>query len=307
MRARIVGLGAILATSITGVTGAGVRAADRPLALHDVLARVGDYVTRYERDLSRIVAEEHYIQDGDPSDRPFLTHLEIKSDLWLVRAVGVEGYVQFRDVFEVDGQPVRDRSERLLKLFLDPSAATTRQAGQIMAESSRYNLGGRIRRNINVPFLALMFMHPSNRSRFKFAMSAGDRGVPNGMPQSGHFAVSIDVRVLSFRETGSPTLVHDPEHPRRDARSHGRVWVEPDTGRVLMTELVVQSAGVRSLTQVSYQSEPLVGFLVPVEMREEYELSKPSDYRIEGTATYSNFRQFTVKATEHIGSAKEAP
>ena len=117
-----------------------------------MLARVGDYVARYERELSSIVAEEHYVQDGDPSDRPFLTHLEIKSDLFLVRAAGTEGYVPYRDVFEVDGQPVRDRGERLLKLFQDPSDANTRQAGQIMEESARYNLGSRIKRNINVPF-----------------------------------------------------------------------------------------------------------------------------------------------------------
>ena len=207
--------------------------------------------------------------------------------------------MQFRDVFEVDGEPVRDRSERLLKLFLDPSAENTRQAGQIIAESSRYNLG-RIERNINVPLLALMFMHPSNQSRFKFTMSTESRGVPKGLPRSGHFTVSIDVAVLTFSETDTPTLIRDPATPRGEARSRGRVWVEPETGRVLMTELIVESRLVRSSTQVSYQSEPLVGFLVPVEMREDYVLSRPNYYRIEGTATYGNFRQFTVNTNESI-------
>jgi hypothetical protein len=291
-------------------------AADPPPTLKDVLARVGDYVVRYERELSSLVAEEQYIQQervppppmglvrGAPGPRR-----ELKSDLLLVRAAGNDGYVQFRDVFEVDGRPVRDRSDRLVELFLDPSAESTRHAGQIIDESARYNIG-RIERNINVPLLALMFMHPRNQSHFTFTMNTEDRGVPRGLPASGHFALSVDVLVLSFREAGTPTLIRDPSDRRREARSSGRIWVETDTGRVVMTELAVDSALVRSSIQVSYQSEPLVGFLVPVEMRETYAASPPSRYRIDGTATYGNFRQFTVKTNESIGSGggvKDSP
>jgi hypothetical protein len=284
-------------------------AADPPATLKDVLARVGDYVDRYERELSGIVAEEHYIQQEGVSSQPPPPRRELNSDLLLVRLAGSEGYVQFRDVFEVDGHAVRDRSERLVKLFLDSSAESSRQTGQIIAESARYNIGS-IQRNINVPLLALMFIHPRNQSRFTFTMSTEDRGIPKGLPESGHFAVSVDVRVLSFRETGTPTFIRDPSNKRGAARSSGRIWVETDTGRVLMTELVVESSSVRSSTQVSYQSEPLVGFLVPVEMHESYAASRPSRYRIDGTATYGNFRQFTVKTNESIvpdGSAKDPP
>src|SRR5260221_3782925 len=109
-------------------------AADPPPTLKDVLARVGDYVVRYERELSSIVAEEQYVQQDGLSAQPMgiarppNPRRELKSDLLLVRAAGNDGYVQFRDVFEVDGHPVRDRSERLIKLFLDPSAESTRHA-----------------------------------------------------------------------------------------------------------------------------------------------------------------------------------
>jgi hypothetical protein len=289
-------------------------AAEPPPTLKDLLARVANYVVRYERELSSIVAEEQYVQQegllspwGWREARP--TRRELKSDLLLVRAAGNDGYVQFRDVFEVDGRPLRDRSERLLKLFLDPSAESTRQTGKIIAESARYNIG-RIQRTINIPLLALMFMHPRNQSHFTFTMSSEGRGIPKGLPPSGHFAVSVDVLVLSFRETGTPTLVREASNRRAEARSSGRIWVEADTGRVLMTELVVDSTSVRSSTQVSYQSEPLVGFLVPVEMHESYASSPPSRYRIDGTATYGNFRQFTVKTNESIGSGgavKDSP
>jgi hypothetical protein len=289
--------------------------AQPPTTVKDVLARVGDYVVRYEQELSGIVAEEQYVQEDGLSPPPMgitqppKPRRELKSDLLLVRAAGSDGYVQFRDVFEVDGHPVRDRSERLVKLFLDASAESARQKEQIIIESARYNIGT-VQRNINVPLLALMFMHPNNQSHFTFTMSREDRGLPKGLPESGHFAVSVDVLVLSFRETGKPTIVRDPSNKRGEARSSGRIWVETDTGRVLMTELVVDSTSVRSSIQVSYQSEPLLGFLVPVEMRESYSLSPPSRYRIDGTASYGNFRQFTVKTNESIGSrgaVKDSP
>ena len=43
-------------------------------------------------------------------------------------------------------------------------------------------------------------------------------------------------------------------------------------------------------------SEPLLGFLVPIEMREQYEGRDQS--RIDGIATYGRFRQFQVNTSE---------
>jgi hypothetical protein len=287
------------------VLTAAASAADKP-TLHDVLARVGDYVVRYERELSGIVAEEHYTQATDMSDRPYLTRRELKSDLLLVQAQGRDGrgFIQFRDVFEVDGESVRDRSERLVKLFVNPTVVSRDEALAIMRESSRYNIGS-IERNVNVPVLALSFMHPRYQPRFKFTMDAESAGVPRGMPKASTFSVSVDVRVLNFSEVGTPPLI-DSRDRRGAAKSHGRVWVEPDTGRILMTELNIDTPTVRSTIQVSYQSEPVVGFLVPVEMRERYLMPKQS-YQMTGTATYGNFRQFTVTTNESMAPPKDVP
>jgi hypothetical protein len=294
----------LVAVLLLGVPAA-ARAAGEP-RLADVLARVGEYVVRYETELSGIVAEEHYTQVTDPVDRPHLTHRELKSDLLLVNAEGLDGhgFVQFRDVFEVDGDLVRDRSRRLEKLFVNPSVASRNQAAEIMRESSRYNIGS-VERNVNVPVLALSFMHPRYQSRFKFTMDAQSAGVPRGMPKAGTFTLSVEVRVLNFREVGSPPLV-DSRDRHGDARTHGRVWVEPDTGRILMTELGIDTPTVESTIQVSYQSEPVVGFLVPVEMRESYAMPKQK-YHMTGTATYGNFRQFTVRTKESIAPPKDLP
>src|SRR5262249_11287867 len=149
-------------------------AAQPPSALEAVLARAGAYVVDLQQQLAGIVAEEHYVQDvrasgvpgqmtrsGLPSER----HRELKSDLLLVRPVGADRWVQFRDVFEVDGRPVRDRNQRLMKLFVTPSSATANQAEQIANESSRYNIGN-LQRTVNLPVLALAILEPQQQSRF---------------------------------------------------------------------------------------------------------------------------------------------
>ena len=80
----------------------------------------------------------------------------LKSDFLLVRPPGAERFVEFRDVFEVDGRPVRDRQDRLTRLFLDTSANTDRIRA-IIEDSARYNIGN-IPRNVNTPMLPLVFL-----------------------------------------------------------------------------------------------------------------------------------------------------
>ena len=62
------------------------------------------------------------------------------------------------------------------------------------------------------------------------------------------------------------------------------------TGHVLMSELVAEDRAVRATIDVSYQSEPLLGMLVPIEMRERYE-GRRDNALTEGHATYGRFRQ----------------
>ena len=103
--------------------------------LDDVLDRAGDYVTAYQRTFVGVVAEETYRQEvrgvAGTDQRGFAFEArgqrrDLKSDMLLVRAPAGDRWMQFRDVFEVDGKPVRDRAERLTKLFLQPSASMQR-------------------------------------------------------------------------------------------------------------------------------------------------------------------------------------
>ena len=85
----------------------------------------------------------------------------------LVKFGADEAFTPYRDVLEVDGAPVADRTTRLEQLFLQPGAEARTSAARISNESARYNLG-RFKRNINVPTLALEYLKPANIVRCRF-------------------------------------------------------------------------------------------------------------------------------------------
>ena len=164
-----------------------------------VLERAGEYVTGFQRQLSGVVAEETYVQDvRDPIPsgtvprapmRGGPIHRELKSDLLLVKPEKADRWIQFRDVFEVDGKPIRDRSERLMKLFVEPTSATADRAEQIVSESARYNIGNVVR-TINVPVFALLDSRPEESGPLQvFARRqgrAGHRHRPRSRGARGH-------------------------------------------------------------------------------------------------------------------------
>ena len=63
--------------------------------------------------------------------------------------------------------------------------------------------------------------------------------------------------------------------------------------------MIAEDPLIKGTIDVEYQIEPAVGLLVPVEMRERYEIRRDGS-RVEGTATYGRFRQFQVKVDEKL-------
>ena len=277
-------------------------AAQEP-SLDTVLERAAAYVAALNAKLSGIVAEESYIQQiQNASSRAsgsmaFINRRQLTSDFLLVRPPGVERFVEFRDVFEVDGRPVRDRQDRLTKLFLDDASGD--RVRDIVEESARYNIGN-IPRNINTPMLPLVFLQNSYQPRFKFKRARHVAPDLAGLMLGGRgdmapFRTGADVWVVEFRETHEPTVIHGTAGD--DFPAAGRYWIEPDTGAVLVSELVMEKGDVRAVIDVSYQSEPLLGMRVPVAMHERY---RARSDRVEGIATYGRFRQFQVRTDEVI-------
>ncbi len=285
-----------------------VTTADAP-ALKTVLERAAAYVAEFERQLSGIAGEEHYRQEarhfakrnGCPSNATYQSTMncqgqltvplvtELTSDLLLIRTSSTLGYVQYRDVFEVDGKPVRDRQERLAKLLERPTPAGENEVRRILDDNARFNVGD-IMRTMNVPLLALEFLKRDNQPRFKFKRVTDARPqtfVADTTPTTA-FRVSTEIWVIEYREEEHGTLVRTLDG--KDIPSRGRFWIEPDTGRVLMSELITENRQLRGTVDVSFQSEPLLGLLVPVEMRERYD-GRRTDSLIECVATYSKFRK----------------
>lgn len=267
-------------------------AAQEP-AITAVLARAADYVAAYKHRLSGIVAEEHYRQQviatarpGRPSNRQFR---DLRSDLLLVKPGDGESWLQFRDVFEVDRKPIRDRDQRLYKLFVNAKSDPRQQAETIQSESARYNIGP-LRRTINIPILALLFFERDNQSRLQYA-----RADAGNVTRLANLAQASDIWLLEFRETAADTIVKG--EGGRDVPSHGRAWVDSMSGRILRTEQISEDTAVRAVIDVTYRAEPGLDLLVPSEMRENY-LIRRSELRINGRATYSRFRQFIVTTSE---------
>jgi len=259
-------------------------------SLDAVLQRLADYAVAFQRQLSNIVAEERYVQDVRypnlvPGRGAANAHRELRSDVLLVQPTGSDAYVEFRDVFEVDGRPVRDRQERLTRLFLTSGATADAQFRQIARESARYNIGN-VERTINTPTLALQFLLPAYQARFRFT----PRG---GTPMA-----------IEFEEVQRPTLIrtnHDLDLP-----VHGRVWMDTASGRVVTTELISEDSALRATITVTYRWDDRLRLMVPAEMRERYDVRRDGAV-VTGRATYDNLRQFQVTSDERLGPPPSEP
>ena len=264
--------------------------------LDDVLNRAALYVAEFHRQLTGIIAEETYTQtvDSTSSTRGNASRT-LKSDLILVRPGSGDRYVELRDVFEVDGRRVRDREARLERLVGDPSQEAGDRLGDIIRESARYNIGS-IERNINTPLLPLLFLQQDYQDDFRFKhvpgrIQAFDAPADRSLNDTPVFRVSTEMWAIEFEERSSFTIIRDTRG--RSLPAKGRFWINPESGAVLISELVVEGSGVAATVTVSYQTEPLMGFLVPIEMRESY---VRSGERITGHASYGRFRPVNQRA-----------
>ena len=291
----------IVAAVVIGLLGAlAALPAPRPAvaqepSLPQVLARATEYVEALHAQLSGVVMEERYQQRASaPSFGRFgadsYERVTLLSDYLLVRPDGSERYFGFRDVFEANGSRVRDREERLVQLFLDGATTVNEQVQGILTDSARYNVGD-IQRNTNTPTLALLFLRQSYKPRFEFER-VRDRSPSLGIDGPDRRA---GVWVIGYRETWPTSVIR--RRRGGDLPARGRYWIEPATGRVLVTELVLEDDTVESLVTVRYDEADELTHLVPIEMRERYN-NRRSGSRVEGTATYSRFRRFRVLVEE---------
>jgi len=291
----------LLGAAVLAAVWASPIAAQEP-TLASVLTKAGDYVAEFERSVSSIVAEERYSQQwlnlprGYPS-RGVERRRQLVSDFLLVKPPSADVWMQFRDVFEVDGASVHDRSDRLVKLFLEAPDSLASQLAAIREDSARYNIGN-ISRTANMPFVALVFLERINQQRFRFFRTNDRR--PNVARDA--FGIPGSAWVLRYEETTSPTMIRTGVD--RDLPSHGRFWIDPSTGRVLASELVAENETVRGTIDVSFQSDASVAVLLPAAMYERCE-GRRDGSKIDGVARYGRFRKFQVNVDEKLAPVKK--
>ena len=191
-------------------------------------------------------------------------------------------WMEFRDVIEVNGKPVRDGRSRLAFLASEPLDTAGAQAVAVSQDAAAF-LFGRLARAIDVPRAAVLFLHPANQSRVQFT-KGGTRRIDG--------VQTIEVR---FKETGRPTIIRGSGD--RDAPSSGSFWIDPRTGNVLMSILKSpDSSTVFDELTITYREEPATGLWLPAQLKERI-VDDDAGLRVEATATFTNWRVVTLKRT----------
>ena len=281
----------------------------------DMADRLADYAERFEREMAAVVAEEKYVQvihpwrgnpsgpQGEPALQwrapgekgrqggPIISRRQLVSDVVMVQLRDHQ-WLSYRDVAEVDGSPVRDRTDRVRELLLSNAAQRDDQFRRINAESARYNLGD-LRRDVNLPTVTLSLLRRLNQPRFQFKRAKDE--IVDGRT----------CRVLAYQEKARPTLIGTPNSG--DIFIYGRVWIDQADGRVRRTELRFErrSQG-RSSIRVDFQPFEGLPILVPALMWEWHEGADQlgrigGDVTvIQGLAAYGKIRRFQVSTAEEI-------
>ncbi len=261
---------------------AAVTADGREAPLATILERAGAYVLRYGESFRNLVAEEAYHQaDLESTGASPRRVSNLRSDVVFVPLPGPIPWGTFRDVYNVDGEPVRDRDQRLEQLFAKPGSSSYEQARAILREGARYNLG--MNRTVNTPTLGLLFLLPQNQGRLAFKRK-GTKTI------AGLKAVEV-----AFEEKARPTLVRNRSD--EDVLASGSFWIDPSHGTVLRTRLGYGRGGVTT----EFRREPALDIFVPDTMDEWYVFS---DGSLEGRARYRNYRRFQVSSDWEVSDTK---
>jgi hypothetical protein len=261
---------------------------------HTVLSSAMRYVQNYEQQFALLVSEEHYTQELQRPPNPgdnlsqrnpgggmraggAMNVQTFKSDFLLVQlGMDGEGWMPFRDTFEVKGKKLRERDDRLLKLFLENDKNQFDKAARLNEASSKHHLGN-VARTINIPTLGMMLLHPRVNERFEFT-DGGEETIAGRV-----------LRRALYREAARPTLIKTTRG--RDLALTGTIWIDPFSGAVVKTEMNAADPAVRCQVTVMFRRDDALELWVPEKMEEYYKANLAVD-DIFATATYTNVRKY---------------
>lgn len=257
-----------------------------------VLSSAMRYAMNYEQRFMLLAADEHYVQELQRPPNPgsnlsranpgggmqaggAIATQSIKSDFLLVQLGGDgEGWMPFRDAYEVKGRKLRERDDRLLKLFTLNDKQRFEKGAEYSNATHKFNLGN-VARTINIPTLAMMFLHPRVNERFEFT-DGGEETIGGRI-----------LRKAIYREVARPTLIKTTRG--RDLALTGFLWIDPFSGTVVKSELNAADPIVRCQVTVTFRRDEALDLWVPEKMEEYYKAYIGLD-DILATATYTNVR-----------------
>ena len=272
---------------VIGLAVGVVPLAGSPPSQKDVLGRATAFAVRLADELPRMVATETLVQElttpktaAGQSISKFLTRRRIPTTrqsvaefAWVAFSDEIDP-IGFRDVVEVDGQPVGART-RLVDLLHGSGQGSWSQVRAILQEGARYNLSPGSR-NFNLPTVVLFFLLPERVPRFSWKRRT---------------EANAAVWEVEFRERERPSLIRQGDG--QSAFSRGRVWVDVATGAILRTELVLKFDPIVYTLTTTFERVAAMDLILPVALDERY--TSPEE-TVTGRATYANYRRFQTGA-----------
>jgi hypothetical protein len=274
----------LIAAALVGM--AALTGAQGKPPLSDILKAAGTYLSEFSQKVA-VIAEEDYVQrDTTTSSAP----RRLQSDVVLV-GLGNGVVIGHRYVHTVDSSKVRERDERLLKLFTGQNPAAGQEpAKKLEEEVEHYYLSPNLR-TLDAPGLALEFLREANQPQSTFSIES----IKN--------MDGAQVAIVKFVERPTSKILPTPD----GAQTSGKFWIDVANGAVRQTELTVDLREVfRFHVASKFANDATVGFWVPSEVLQDVDIKTAtknahsnmgaggqlgSRRTFEGRARYSKYRR----------------
>jgi len=239
----------------------------------------------------QFVAEENDVQRVFDKSGKVRRERRMRSDYYMVRGPSSrpddpEGLLEFRDVLEVDGKPVRRNPARLLALLTAKGESPREEFCRIVGASNERNLFG--------PGLQLSFVGGVAGYIHAFP------NTPTNYRQAPEKATDKDEVVVCFEEAEGDTRAHEGSCTNpQPMPGAGCIHLALSDYNILKAEVTLapKSMPVRLRMAAEYQAGP-GGLRAPA--RRVLSILHPkwrNGLVAQAEATYSNFRRFSAEST----------
>jgi len=264
-------------------------------SLPEALGKAADYVARYRTKASGVSLEELLLltEMGTTQRVP----RRVASDLVLVNVT--ERLMALRDPFALDTKAVREHQPRIVKALSEPTPTSWQRVQDFLHEGSYLLLANAVLWYSD-PMLALRFIEPDHQRRMTYKLE-GRKKIDG-----------VQVYGIGFKENHEERKVYLLDTPDNPWCS-GRIWIEPATGAIHLTELWVQSDTAVARVQVTYAMDAKINLLVPRDATHTFEMHEKGTgmtnmgaggagrgMTFESSAKYTN-AQFTPLDLSKIG------